>query len=239
MPSNRENEGQLLSLAVHEFRTPITVVAGYIRMLLKHYGGALAEQPREFLEEAEKSCGRLSSLVAELSDVAHLDDGRLAMAREEVPIFGLLAEVAASLHEGEDRDVRLRLVGTGTVETVEGDPGRLRKALQAVLAATLREYVEPGTVLVRGEVIGGAQAPAAGHAALALIVVGDPAAADPSYRFDPSGWGAFQEYRGGMGFGLPVARRVIEASGGRLWSKSDSERRAAIAMVLPVREKRG
>jgi signal transduction histidine kinase len=239
MPLNRADEGQLLSLAVHEFRTPITVVAGYIRMVLKHYGGALAEQPRKLLEEAEKSCGRLSGLVSELSDVAHLDDGRLAMGREEIPLFRLLAEVAADVHEGEDRDVRLRVVGAGTVETVEGDPARLRQALRAVLTATLREHVEPGTVLVRGEVIDGALAPAAGRATLALIVVGDPAAADPSYRFDPSGWAAFQEYRGGMGFSLPMARRVIEASGGRMWSTCDAGRRAATALVLPVRERRG
>ena len=50
---------RLLSLTVHEFRTPMTVVAGYLRMLLKDRAGPITEQQRRLLEEAEKSCTRL------------------------------------------------------------------------------------------------------------------------------------------------------------------------------------
>ena len=61
---------KILSLTVHEFRTPMTVVAGYIRMLLKDRAGPLNDQQRRLLEEAEKSCARLTALVAEVSDTA-------------------------------------------------------------------------------------------------------------------------------------------------------------------------
>ena len=37
---------KILSLSVHEFRTPMTVVAGYIRMLLKDRAGPLSDQQR-------------------------------------------------------------------------------------------------------------------------------------------------------------------------------------------------
>jgi K+-sensing histidine kinase KdpD len=60
---------KVLSLAVHEFRTPSSVVAGYIRMLLKERAGPIPETQRRLLEEAEKSCGRLSALLAEMSNV--------------------------------------------------------------------------------------------------------------------------------------------------------------------------
>ena len=52
---------RLLSLSVHELRTPMTVVAGYLRMLLKDRAGPVTDQQRRLLEEAEKSCGRLAS----------------------------------------------------------------------------------------------------------------------------------------------------------------------------------
>ena len=67
--------------AVHEFRTPITVVAGYIRMLLKERAGPITDQQRKLLEEAEKSCGRLSALVAEMSDLSALEAGRRTFNR--------------------------------------------------------------------------------------------------------------------------------------------------------------
>ena len=77
---------RLLSLSVHEFRTPITVVAGYIRMLLKDRAGPLGDQQRRLLEEAEKSCGRLSSLVAEMSDLANLEAGNSSFNRTSVDL---------------------------------------------------------------------------------------------------------------------------------------------------------
>ena len=64
---------RLLGLSVHEFRTPMTVVAGYIRMLLKDRAGPLSDQQRRLLEEAEKSCGRLTALLTEVSDLSNLE----------------------------------------------------------------------------------------------------------------------------------------------------------------------
>ena len=107
---------RLLSLAVHELRTPVTVVAGYLRMLLREQGGPLTDKQRKMLEEAERSCTRLDSLVAEMSDLGKLESGDAALARQDVDIAGLLAELASGMHEGEDRGVRLELRGTGSAD---------------------------------------------------------------------------------------------------------------------------
>ena len=50
-----------MSLAVHELRTPVTVVAGYLRMLIREQGGPLNEKQKKMLEEAERSCARISA----------------------------------------------------------------------------------------------------------------------------------------------------------------------------------
>ena len=73
---------KVLSLSVHEFRTPMTVVAGYIRMLLKDRAGPLTDPQRKLLEEAEKSCGRLSALMAEVSDLSQDRGGHRAFQQE-------------------------------------------------------------------------------------------------------------------------------------------------------------
>ena len=52
MTDNRDSQAKLLSLAVHEFRTPVAVVSGYLRMLLRHFGGNLTEQQRKLLQES-------------------------------------------------------------------------------------------------------------------------------------------------------------------------------------------
>ena len=47
---------KVLSLTVHEFRTPLTVVAGYLRMLSTDRVGPLSDAQRRVIQEAELSC---------------------------------------------------------------------------------------------------------------------------------------------------------------------------------------
>ena len=49
---------RVMSLAVHELRTPVTVVSGYLRMLLRDQAGPLTDKQRKMVEEADRSCTR-------------------------------------------------------------------------------------------------------------------------------------------------------------------------------------
>ena len=59
------------------------------------------------LEEADRSCERISALVAEMSDLGKLEAHELAVARQEIDLAALVAELASDMHDGEDRGVRL------------------------------------------------------------------------------------------------------------------------------------
>ena len=100
---------KVLSLAVHEFRTPTTVVAGYIRMLLKDRAGPLTEPQRRLLEEAEKSCGRLSALLAEMSDLSGLEAGTATFNRVAIDLRAALTDAVAALPEQRDRPIDVEL----------------------------------------------------------------------------------------------------------------------------------
>src|SRR6187401_1089855 len=114
-----------LSLAVHELRTPVTVVSGYLRMLLKGQAGPLNEKQQRMLEEAERSCGRISALVSELSELGRLEGGELALGRQPFDFNELVAEMASSMHEGDDRGVHLQVRTFDGPVTVAGDRARL------------------------------------------------------------------------------------------------------------------
>src|SRR5687768_3635603 len=81
MASEQSLFPRAMSLAVHELRTPVTVVAGYLRMLLKEQGGPLTDIQRKMLEEADRSCGRINALVTEMSELGKLEGGMVEVAR--------------------------------------------------------------------------------------------------------------------------------------------------------------
>jgi signal transduction histidine kinase len=218
------------SLAVHELRTPVTVVAGYLRMLLREQAGPLSDRQKKMLEEAERSCARLGAVVAEMSELGKLESGELAVAQQDVDLAVLLAELASGMQEGEDRGVSLAVRGIDRPMVVTGDRIRLSAALGALMRSVLRERGDPGVIVVDASIDSGV-APAS-----AVVAIGDEASlpslaeglrgTPPPFR---------EEWRGGLGMALPIARRVIERHGGALWSADATQSRAACALRLPLR----
>ena len=220
---------QLLSLAVHEFRTPISVVGGYLRMLQRDTESPLADRHRKMVEEAEKSCARISALIAELSDISKLDDQSLKLQEEPLDLFVLVHEAAGAIREAADRGVRLQAVGLATGAMVKGDAVRLRKAIESLLRAVMRE--QPGEVqmladcrLVQEQGQSVAVVIAAPEAHIASVYTATPAPLD--------------EKRGGVGLEVPIARRIIERHGGRIWSppseKDGMGARGAVIISMPL-----
>jgi signal transduction histidine kinase len=217
---------KLLSLSVHELRTPMTVVAGYIRMLLKDRAGPLADQQRRLLEEAEKSCARLSSLLAEMSDLGALEGGKATFNRSPLDLSALLPEAIASLPEVPDRDIPVTLELDGPLRAT-GDPVRLRTALASVIHALRRELVTTLELVVRGSAreVDGRQS--------AWIALADPEHIQALGAATPDTLTTFDEWRGGVGLSLAVARRVFNAHGGSIWSPVEGTKTAAV-IALPL-----
>jgi signal transduction histidine kinase len=226
---------KLLSLAVHEFRTPASVVGGYLRMLQRDNDPPMSERQRKMIDEAAKSCGRLVELIAELSDVGKLDGGLTTIAKKPLDFFSLVGEVAAHVHEAEDREVRLDVRGPAVGAWISGDATRLGTAIQAILRAILREMPTTSVVVAERRIEDHGSRPSA------VLVVADESAVQSAYEAAAT---AFDEKRGGLGLALPIARRVIDAHDGRLWApvsssqEVDSAARGAAILTIPLETNR-
>jgi signal transduction histidine kinase len=214
---------KILSLSVHEFRTPMTVVAGYIRMLLKDRAGPLSEQQRGLLEQAEKSCARLTALLSEVSELSNLEGGTAPFNRQRTDLHGVLRNTVAQLPPLPDREVRVDLQLDGDGAPIDGDPVRLAQALTSVIRSLQRELISDAPLVVR-------QQPADGGPY--EIRIGDDETLGLFDGEDPGARAPFDEWRGGSGLILPVARRIIEAHGGRIWA-APGDRKTGARITLP------
>jgi signal transduction histidine kinase len=216
--------GKLLSLGSHELRSPLSAVAGYIRMLLQERAGPVSDDQRRLLQEADKSCGRLSSLLAEMSDLAKLEAGTAPFNTSTVQLSAVLSEAVRALPPSAEREPGVRLPDA-VAGQVQGDAVRLTAAFTAIFHALLRELVTARELAVRTRPHERDGTPSI-H-----IAVGEPSVVDDLVQLDPSRLVALDEWRGGTGFALPRARRIIDAHGGRLLSPPESK--AAALVILP------
>jgi signal transduction histidine kinase len=227
MPDGRYSE--LLSLAAHEFRTPVSVVSGYLRMLLQDAAAPLDERQRKMIQEADKACGRLATIVTQLSEIARLDEGAIELGRTGFDLFTMLDEVGGGVHEASDRDVRLELAGEAEGAWMTGDLSRLQQAFTSIFRAVLREQPSGTRVVVdRGRV---QKESKKGSDASALVVVARAEEVEAARIGAPA---SFNEYRGGLGLALPIARRVVEKHGGRMWSAQAGAVAGPIVVSLPL-----
>ena len=217
---------RLLGLAVHEFRTPISVVAGYIRMLLKDRAGPITDQQRRLLEEAEKSCGRLSGLVAEMSELSNLEAGTATFNRVAIDLRDVLRDAVAAVPSLPERDLSIDLHVENGSAPIQGDAVRLRAALGSLLFAVRRELVSTAQLTVReaSRAIDGRPASA--------IAMGDQVQVDRLLSARPADLTTFDEWRGGCGLTLAIARRVLAAHGARLHGPADGAK-AAVLIGFP------
>jgi signal transduction histidine kinase len=223
---------KLLSLAVHELRTPASVVGGYLRMLQRDNDPGLNERQRKMVEEAEKSCARLVAIVNELSEIGKLDGGLLGLSRQPLDVFTLVHEVAELVHEAKDREVHLQVRGDDHGASTSGDAPRLRAAFDAIFRAILREKPGPSTVIADRRFV------ARDGRTSAVVIISEEATVQDAYDREPA---PFDEKRGGLGLILPLARRVIEGHDGRLWSPKpvrddDPLTRGSAIVSLPITE---
>jgi signal transduction histidine kinase len=222
MTRRDESYTELLSLAVHELRTPAGVVGGYLRMLQRDKT-PLSELQRKMVDEAERSCQRLVALIAELSEIQKLDANLVELAQHGLDAFPVMAEAAQGVREPDERNVRLEVRGKPTGASMPGDATRLRAAFAAIYRASLREMPANTTVIAdrRLDRRHGVQS--------AVLVIAAEAEVQAAYVAEPV---PFDEKRGGLGLALPIACRVIERHRGRIWSPAGG--RATAIVSLPV-----
>lgn len=226
---------QTLSLVGHELSTPLSVAAGYVRMLLREQAGPISEKQRKMLEEADHSCRRIETLLLELRELRKLLANEIPMSRQPFDFAALVVELANGMHEGRDRGVSLEVRGANRPLEVVGDRKWIGTAVRTLLHASLREHSDQKVIaecrIVEGDAPALQLAMGIEHAVRALNEEGATAS---GLRFD--GW------RGGYGMTLRVARWVIEAHGGVIWSTKHPDRpverahwSAGSALRIPLR----
>jgi PAS domain S-box-containing protein len=223
---------QFLAIASHELRTPLNPLQLQIQMLLRlARAGALAAQTPDqlvaMLENCERSVRQFAGFVAQLLDLARLAAGGLDLRPEEVDLAALARGVAERFGpELAQAGCELRL-DTGRPAVGRWDRLRLEQVLSNLLANAVKYGAgQPVEVTV-----------AAGPDR-AVLTVRDhgigiaPANQDRIFeRFERAVSG--YEY-GGLGMGLYVVRRIVQAHGGSVRVESAPGAGAAFVVELPA-----
>jgi signal transduction histidine kinase len=209
--------GIFMKNLAHELSGPLTPVAGYLSILASEKVGPLTPQQRKIVESVQASVARLARIVDNLSDFASLVLGQAPLFPAEVDPDALAGEVVADLRAAW-KDARLHVtVAKSSGGKAVADPRKLRQALFNLVHNAVKFSPHGGEVLVEVQ--------RDGERVRFVVYDQGPGipAADQQNVFEPF-FHAKARQEGarqpGSGLGLPVARRIAEAHGGRLLVES-------------------
>lgn len=217
----RSREQALLADVSHELRTPLARLRVALALSQEDPAGG-------YLDGMEADLADLETLVSDLLASARLDlaEADVALRRAPVDVPTLVAEAVARFarRHGE------QAVSTALaphLPPLDADGSLLRRVLDNLLENGMRHGAPPLTV--RAEAI-----PAGVRFTVADAGQGFPAddlprVFEPFYRADASR----SRETGGVGLGLALCRRIVEAHGGRIEARN-GDRGATISFTVPV-----
>jgi len=207
----------------HELRTPLTAIRGHVAALRE--GVVEGEDARErSLEVIAEEGQRLERLVGDVLDLAKLDARRFALLREEVDMRALCERAYDTFaEEARARDIDYELeLGEGAVLVTDGD--RVLQIVTNLVANALRWTPPGGRVDL-------ALARRNGEVTVTVSDTGPGIAPDEEELIFRPFWSGDG---GGTGLGLPIARELAFALGGRLELQSEAGEGSRFVLVLPV-----
>ena len=219
---------EVMATLSHELRTPLAAIKGYSTALLLDEVAWPDEKRREFLSLIDGECDNLQSMISDILDSSLIDVGQLAIEPQPVRLRQLAREVAEEVQHRTEAH-RLIVDIPPDLPIVDADPRRLRQVIRNILDNAIKYSPNGGLVVITGQ---------ARPADIVISVSDQGVGISPEdliplfekyFRVkSPTGY-----HVPGTGLGLPVARAIVEAHGGRMWAESKAGHGTTLYFSLP------
>jgi len=238
-----------LASAAHELKTPLAVIKGYYDLLLTSSLGRLSEKQRDILEESKESCERLVRLVSMFLNYSALESGKLVLQLRENDMRDCLDELAKRWMEAFQRKgVRLESAFDPSIPNFRFDYQKVQQAAANLLDNALKHTPGGGCVMLR----------ALPHFWERRVTEASPVQERRRFRLPrpnsvevsvaDTGPGIAPEHHQeifedfvrvdrnttGMGLGLAIAKRLVQAHRGKIWVESEAVGGSKFTFLLPM-----
>ena len=221
---------QFFSMISHELKTPLVPIQGYVKMLKEERFGNLDEIQKEKLGIVDSNSTALSKLIQNMLDYQKLSSGSMEMKKEENNIEKIVNDSFASLDsEFKQKEVERTVSIEGNIEFI-CDAKRISQVLTALLDNSLKA-IQPK--------LGKINVSVSQLENIVTISVHDNGCGiskeeivkvfSKFYQVDMSN----TREKGGVGLGLSICQKIIDAHDGKIWIESELGKETTINFTLP------
>jgi len=214
----------------HELRTPLNAVINFTRFVMDGDTGPVNEEQVELLSQVVMSAKHLLNLINDVLDMSKIEAGALNLFIEDDINLNALLKNAVGTGQAllADKSVSLSTEIDDELPLIRGDRQRILQIILNIVSNACK-FTEQGEIKViarrdKDEIV---------------VVVDDTG---PGIKLEDQAmvFEAFKQTQTGLrqgsgtGLGMPIARSLAEAHGGRLWLESEYGNGTKFYVALPI-----
>ncbi len=221
-----ELKDEFLGMVSHELKTPLTVVIGAIKVAMSK--GLTLEEVQDLLKDADSGAIALSHLLDNLVELSRYQADRLRLNRSSLDIETAIAEVVKKREPNIGNHRLVWKIETG-LPKVEADSTRIKHIINNLIDNAVKYSPDGTEIMISGRRENGN----------ILVSVSDQgrgiSAEDQSKLFQ-----SFERLaetsttQPGLGLGLLVCKRLVEAHGGKIWVESVLGKGSTFYFTMPM-----
>jgi signal transduction histidine kinase len=242
-----------LGSAAHDLKTPLAILNGYVELLQSEKLGPLNARQREVLGDMQSSGKRLQQFIQDFLTYSALETGGLKMRFERGNLNDCLSEVCRLWSTRfQEKGLALYFLANDKLPVFPYDSPKLERVISNLLENSFKFIPQGGTVWLHAEPYMWERRTAAQPAETAerrrqdlaqpnsvKVSVSDTGPGIPA-EFHQEVFDDFfrlpgNENQEGMGLGLAIVRRLVQAMGGKVWVESDPGSGCKFSFLIPFK----
>ena len=224
-------KSEFISLVAHELRVPMTSIKGYTDLMNAGLAGPLSDQQKQFLEVIRRNLSRMSSLISDLSDINHIESGRMKFDLKPFDLREVVGDVADSLRERiENRQQTLHIEIEDDLPEVFADTTRIAQVVSNLMSNANKYTQDGGDITLRAWPNGRYAYVSIQDNGLGISEENQQKLFTQFFRAEDKEVRA----QAGWGLGLSIVRRMVEAQNGEITFESKLGEGSTFTFTVPL-----
>jgi signal transduction histidine kinase len=243
-----------LASAAHDLKTPLAILNGYIELLQSEKLGPLNERQRDVIGDMHSSGQRLQHFIQDFLSYTVLETGELRVQYEPGDINASLSEVCKLWSPRfQEKGLALYFLANEKLPGFSFDSAKVQRVISNLLENASKFTPAGGTVWLHSEPYmwerrsaakpevekERRRQPLSAPNAVKVSVSDTGPGIPPEYHLE-----VFDDFfrlptnenqSEGMGLGLAIARRLVNAMGGKVWVESEPGAGCKFSFLIPLK----
>ena len=226
LKAHKKLQVEFINIASHEFKTPIQSLLAYSELLQSG-----PEKDKSSVDGIQRNALRLKLLSNNLLDLTKIESNALVIAKERFDLSYLILSVVEDFKNQikgmySDQPLKVSFANQGPL-FIQADKERVTQIVTNIIRNALK-FTENGTISI---------ALKKGKNEVTISVKDSGQGIDPDVM--PHLFSKFmtRNHNSGTGIGLYISKNIVEAHGGKIWGRNNSNGKGAtFSFTLPVKQ---